>query len=89
MERTSKLCQGFTKISGDPKAWPNFMKRFEDTTEIYGLSERENINCINNCLQGKTALLHFPNMLNRIIETLLLRYGRSDYVIENMIEKVK
>lgn len=89
--QTSKELPHF---SGDPEDWPMFYSQFLSTTRLCKYSDDENIARLARCLKGKArdavyALLVSSTNLNKIIDTLLLRFGRPEYLIDIMLAKIR
>jgi hypothetical protein len=82
------------QFNGDPEDWPNFIAEFERSTKICEFSNVENISRLSKCLKGKAketvkSLLTVPENVDRIIDTLKTNFGRPQYIIESLIEKVR
>jgi len=81
-------------FSGDPEDWPGFITNFEKSTEVCGFSEEENLLRLQRCLKGKAreavrSILHLPNQMKNIMQTLALSFGRPGSIVKSMIQKVK
>ncbi|XP_044751740.1 uncharacterized protein LOC123311734 [Coccinella septempunctata] len=90
--------QSFSKelpvFSGEPGEWMNFIHQFRETTKICGFSTAENMVRLQKSLKGKakefvSALLTFTQEVDRIIETLEMRYGRPEVIIQDLIDSVR
>lgn len=74
--------------------WPNFIVQYTTSTNICEFSDAENLIRLQKCLRGEAretvqALLISPNNVDKIIKTLKNRFGRSECIIESLIDKVR
>ncbi|XP_055645287.1 uncharacterized protein LOC129781732, partial [Toxorhynchites rutilus septentrionalis] len=81
------------KFSGNPEEWPMFLSTYEDTTEICGYTEAENMIRLRNCLRGDAynavrSFLLRPETVGKAINALKLRFGRPELIIERLKEKI-
>lgn len=81
-------------FNGNPFEWPNFISQYRNSTTICGYSDVENQSRLQKCLRVKAAeivrsLLIFPQNVNKVIETLERRFGRSEYIIFSLLDKLK
>ncbi|XP_062714095.1 uncharacterized protein LOC134290888 [Aedes albopictus] len=81
-------------FSGDPADWPVFISNYNYTTEACGYSEGENMIRLQRCLKGTAwesvrSRLILPASVPQVIESLRMRFGRADLLIESLIEKVR
>lgn len=81
-------------FSGHYEEWPNFIAQYKVTTNICKFSDAENLIRLQKCLKGEAketvqALLISPLNIQKIITTLSNRFGRSEYIIETLLEKVR
>ncbi|XP_062700677.1 uncharacterized protein LOC134284979 [Aedes albopictus] len=81
-------------FSGDPADWPVFISNYNYTTEACGYSEGENMIRLQRCLKGAAwesvrSRLILPASVPQVIESLRMRFGRADLLIESLIEKVR
>ncbi|KAM8703164.1 hypothetical protein ACLKA7_007873 [Drosophila subpalustris] len=82
------------KFSGDPEDWPCFISTFEHSTSVAGLSDVENMLCLQKCLGGKARelvkdKLLIPSMVSDVISTLKMFFGRPEHILERMIDRVR
>lgn len=80
-------------FAGDPMDWPNFISQFNESTELCKYSKRENMCRLQRCLRGKARdsveyLLKFPEQLDKVVTVLERRFGRSEYIIEEIVRKI-
>lgn len=81
-------------FSGNPLDWPNFIAQFRNSSKICSFSDYENQIRLDKCLKGKAreivqALLIYPQNVERIINVLENRFGRPEYIINLLLEKVR
>ena len=82
------------KFSGEPGEWQLFIRQFENTTKMCGLSDEENAMRLAKCLTGKAfdavcAMLGLPENVPLIIKTLRMTFGRPEMIIKSLISKAK
>lgn len=90
----STIGRELTPFSGLPEEWPSFISEYNECTELCGFSDRENLQRLKKSLKGKAeevvqSLMTVPENVTKIIETLQLRFGRPDFIIETLIEKAR
>lgn len=83
-----------THFNGDLTEWPIFISEFNRTTQMHGLTDDENLIRLDRSLRGKArdtvrALLISPSNVSKIIKMLEMNFGRSEWIILSLIEKVK
>lgn len=81
-------------FSGAPEEWLLCYAQFKSSAKFYGYSDEENINRLLRSLRGEAresvyALLLNAYNLSTIIDTLKLRFGRPDLIIDAMTSKIK
>ena len=81
-------------FSGAPEEWPVFHQLYMTTTAACGYTDAENLARLQKCLKGKAktlvqSLLALPANVPRIISTLQMHYGRTDLIIETLIQQVQ
>lgn len=81
-------------FSGDPAEWPLFFSHYRHTTEMLGLTNWENMLRLQKCLKGPAleavrSRLILPDVVPDVIETLRLRFGRADQLIEVLSERIR
>ncbi|XP_075161362.1 uncharacterized protein LOC142234165 [Haematobia irritans] len=79
---------------GDPEKWPIFISSFENSTSVGGYSKAENLIRLQQCLKGKAremvrSKLLLPQMVDEIIETLKMYFGRLELILERVIERAR
>lgn len=79
-------------FSGKVDEWPMFISLFRKTSEMGHLSDEENIMRLQKSLKNEAFdsvkyLFISPKNLNTILEILEARFGRSDIIIETLINK--
>ncbi|XP_053691604.1 uncharacterized protein LOC128740118 [Sabethes cyaneus] len=81
-------------FTGDPVEWPLFLSSLQNSTELCGYSDGENLMRLQRCLKGnaleavRSYLLH-PSSMPLIIDTLRTLYGRPDLIIGSLLAKVR
>ena len=83
-----------SEFSGDPAEWPVFIAHYDYTTEKCGFSNWENMIRHHKTLKGPAlevvrSRLVLPEVVTQVIATLRSRYGRPEYRISALIEKVR
>ncbi|XP_075170238.1 uncharacterized protein LOC142242552 [Haematobia irritans] len=81
-------------FNGDPREWPIFISAFEQSTNIAGYGNDENLIRLQKCLHGKARdavrnCLMLPEMVPDIIRTLKMYFGRPECVVRNLIDEVR
>ena len=81
-------------FDGTPAEWPVFIQIYESSTNTCNYTDAESLACLQNSLKGNAktlvqSLLALPVNVPTIIETLKLHYGRSDLIIETLIDQVQ
>ncbi|OXA54497.1 hypothetical protein Fcan01_11782 [Folsomia candida] len=81
-------------FSGRPEEWPIFFADLKRSTEICEFSPSENLHRLRKCLKGEAAkavqsMMVSPDNLQRIVDTLRIRFGQPKHIIEAMIDKVR
>ncbi|XP_065084732.1 uncharacterized protein LOC135706971 [Ochlerotatus camptorhynchus] len=81
-------------FSGNPADWPVFISQYEYTTDACGYSDGENMVRLQRCLKGPAwesvrSRLILPASVPLVIQTLKMRYGRSELLIESLAERVR
>ncbi|XP_062709353.1 uncharacterized protein LOC134288451 [Aedes albopictus] len=88
------LAKDLPRFSGDPAEWPIFISNYRYTTEACGFSDGENMLRLQRCLVGSAletvrSRLVLPAAVPRVIETLRLRFGRPELLINALLRKVR
>ncbi|XP_062715911.1 uncharacterized protein LOC134291768 [Aedes albopictus] len=81
-------------FSGDPVEWPLFVSCYQNTTQLCGFSNGENLMRLQRSLKGNAleavrSLLLEPSSVPLIISTLQTLFGRPDLIINSLIHKVR
>lgn len=81
-------------FNGKPEEWASFISSFENTTKECGFTDVENLGRLQKCLKGEAlesvqCLLSRPENVSHVIQTLRMRYGRPEAIIESLIAKAK
>ena len=81
-------------FSGEPGEWQLFIRQYEHTTNMCGLTDEENAMRLVKCLKGKAhdavcAMLGIPENVSLVIETLKMTFGRPDLIVKSLIQKAK
>lgn len=79
-------------FDGNPEDWPLFISNYKNSTEIAGYTDGENLMRLQSCLKGRAkelvkSKLLIPSMVNEIIQTLEMCFGRPEHILDSMIEK--
>lgn len=74
--------------------FPNFMAEFERSTEEMRITNRENLRRLNKAVQGNArktiqSLLYDENNVQKIIQTLQMNFGRKEWIIVKLMNKLK
>ncbi|XP_062712313.1 uncharacterized protein LOC134289800 [Aedes albopictus] len=81
-------------FSGNPADWPIFVSNYNYTTAACGFTDGENMLRLQRCLKGAAlesvrSRLILPAATPQVIETLRMRYGRPELLINALLEKVR
>ncbi|KAG5866035.1 hypothetical protein JTB14_005248 [Gonioctena quinquepunctata] len=81
-------------FDGKPEDWPLFISQFHRKTRMYQYSEDEVMLKLQKCLKGEAleavrSLLLHPKNISCVIDTLVMRFGRPEYIIASMISKTQ
>lgn len=79
---------------GHPQDWPQFIKRYYNTTSLCGFSDSENLERLNKCLKDKAhdivkSLLIMPECVTEIIDTLREKFGRPELIARATLAEVR
>lgn len=82
------------RFSGDPADWPVFLSSYNFTNEACGWTNAENMLRLQRCLTGDAldavrSRLVLPATVPQVIETLRMRYGRPELLINTLLNKVR
>src|SRR5277367_5823106 len=93
MKRNDFNHKDLPQFDGSPSKWPQFYEQYRIMSEEGRLPNAVLMGKLSKALKGKAletveALLTSPSNLEKIIDTLKLRFGRPELIIRNMIEKV-
>ncbi|XP_062541544.1 uncharacterized protein LOC134209563 [Armigeres subalbatus] len=88
------LARDLPTFTGEPAEWPIFISNFEYTTRTCGYTNGENMVRLQRCLRGRAldgvrSRLVFPAAVPQVIETLRMRYGRPELLIDALLQKVR
>ncbi|XP_058826865.1 uncharacterized protein LOC131686880 [Topomyia yanbarensis] len=88
------LAKELPRFSGDPADWPIFISSYRYTTEACGFSDGENMLRLQRCLSGSAletvrSRLVLPAAVPQVIETLRMRFGRPELLINALLRKVR
>ncbi|XP_062708368.1 uncharacterized protein LOC134288235 [Aedes albopictus] len=88
------LAKDLPRFSGDPAEWPIFISNYHYTTEACGFSDGENMLRLQRCLTGSAletvrSRLVLPAAVPQVIETLRMRFGRPELLINALLRKVR
>lgn len=77
------------EFSGDPLEWLQFKQAYEESTQICGFSEKENVWRLRKCLRGPakeavSALLICATAPDQLMATLELRFGNPEYILHKI-----
>ncbi|XP_055622227.1 uncharacterized protein LOC129765816 [Toxorhynchites rutilus septentrionalis] len=81
-------------FNGDPSDWPIFISSYNNTTQMCGYSDSENLMRLQRCLQDKAReavksfLLH-PSTLPQVLSTLYMLYGRPELIANTLLTKAR
>ncbi|XP_070134409.1 uncharacterized protein [Drosophila bipectinata] len=82
------------KFSGRPEDWPLFIATYEQTTELCGFTDAENLMRLRHALEGpaknavQSLMLH-ADCVPQIIATLRMRFGRPEIIIDLLVTRIK
>ncbi|XP_054726309.1 uncharacterized protein LOC129236117 [Anastrepha obliqua] len=82
----NSLAKELPKYDGKPTEWPLFYAAYNQSTEVCGFSDDENLIRLRQALEGparnavKNLLLH-SSCVPQIIATLQMRFGRPELII--------
>lgn len=81
-------------FSGQPEEWPAFIASYRRTTDMCGFSDAENMERLRRCLKGEAAkavqcLMVSPNNIQKVIQMLEDRFGKTKHIITAMITKAR
>ncbi len=82
------------EFSGDPVQWGNFNAAFQRTQSKHEFDNGENMVRLQKALKGKAReavehLMANVNNVPQIMETLSMRYGRPEFVLDSLVERAK
>ncbi|XP_058445110.1 uncharacterized protein LOC131426420 [Malaya genurostris] len=88
------LAKDLPRFSGDPADWPIFISNYRYTTEACGFTDGENMLRLQRCLCGPAletvrSRLVLPAAVPQVIETLRMRFGRPELLINALLRKVR
>ncbi|XP_062538743.1 uncharacterized protein LOC134207018 [Armigeres subalbatus] len=88
------LAKELPRFTGDPAEWPIFISNYRYTSEACGFSDGENMLRLQRCLSGPAletvrSRLVLPAAVPQVIETLRMRFGRPELLINALLRKVR
>ncbi|XP_037812488.1 uncharacterized protein LOC119604106 isoform X1 [Lucilia sericata] len=88
------FARDLAKFNGNPEDWPLFFATYQQTTEICGFSDSENLLRLRNSLEGDALkavrnLLFHASCVPQIIETLRIKFGRPEIVLNILLKRVR
>ncbi|CAG9813428.1 unnamed protein product [Phaedon cochleariae] len=84
----------FLFFDGKPEDWPMFKSQFERKVATCLYSDDEIMLKLQRCLKGEAleavrSLLLHPGNVAFVIQTLEMRFGRSEFIIKSLINKIQ
>lgn len=81
-------------FSGNPEDWLMFINQYKKSSQVCNFTEEENMMRLQKALTGEAketcqSLFVSPLNVKRILETLELRFGRPEYLIKSLMNKVR
>ncbi|XP_049548331.1 uncharacterized protein LOC125959546 [Anopheles darlingi] len=88
------LAKELPAFTGKPEEWPAFYASYRYSTQLCGYRPEENLLRLQRCLKGAAleavqGRLILPESVPQVIETLRKRFGRPEWLIQALIEKVQ
>ncbi|XP_062700056.1 uncharacterized protein LOC134284792, partial [Aedes albopictus] len=88
------LAKELPRFTGDPTEWPIFISNYRYTTDACGYTDGENMLRLQRSLSGPAletvrCRLVLPAAVPQVIETLRLRFGRPELLINALLRKVR
>jgi len=83
----------FPVFGGESERWPRFKIEFSRISEECGFSDAEKMSKLEKCLKGKAlravqSLMRAPKNVTRVMQRLEQLFGRTELVINSLIDKV-
>lgn len=98
-ENITKLCtrqkmRELPTFTGDLVDWPIFIGEYKRSTETFNLTQYENLIRLDRSLKGRAretvkVLLTSPDNVPKIINMLELNFGRPEWIVLSLMERVK
>lgn len=81
-------------FTGKPEQWPMFLSRFENSTQLCGYSDSENLDRLQKCLKGSAleavrSRLLTAESVPEIMSTLEMLYGRPELIVNALMRKIR
>lgn len=81
-------------FSGKPEEWPLFISSYENSTNLCGFSNEENLLRLQRALRGKaleyvSSKLTIPALVPEVVSTLRMLFGRPENIIHNLLTKLR
>lgn len=78
---------------GDVEKFPSWISTYELSTEVCGLTDAENLSRLQESVKGiaRDFIEHqlcYPDDVPIVIETLKMLFGKPEYIIEKIMEKI-
>ncbi|XP_055842840.1 uncharacterized protein LOC129909789 [Episyrphus balteatus] len=88
------MVKGQVLFSGRPEDWPMFISWYNSTTLACGYTNSDNLQRLQSCLKGEALenvkfRLFIPDQVPGVINTLTRLYGRSDVIIDSLVDKMR
>lgn len=84
----------FPRFDGNPREWPLFYKQFQNICSLCEYSNEEIMLKLQSCLKGDAkgavaGMMLTPENVNLVIQTLQMRFGRPEQIIDAMLFNVR
>lgn len=81
-------------FTGKPIEWPFFYSVFDSSTKACKYTNEENLSRLRNCLKGPAreavkSYLMFPDLVPRVIDTLQKYFGKSEFIMNEIIKDIR
>lgn len=88
------VVKGLPPFDGSPDKWSLFFSSYNRSTNICGFSNAENLERLTSSLKGSALdavrnCLTLEDNVPRVIETLKMLFGRPDFIINDLLEKLR
>ncbi|XP_036347052.1 uncharacterized protein LOC118756395, partial [Rhagoletis pomonella] len=88
------LCKELPKFTGKPEEWPLFKASYDQSTQLCGFSDAENLLRLRQAVEGparnavKNLILH-ASCVPQIISTLQMKFGRPELIIDVLLAQIR